>query len=135
MPGPSVSTASSYDAATLAANTRAFGTLPDGDRIALLDDQWALVQSQPRTAGELPRARRADGQRISTPARGEQITGALGTIEYDERGSAGARRVCRVCSLVRRTGRHPSRMGRPGGGDSGPADAAADRNRESRPVG
>ena len=34
-----------YDAATLAAKTKNFGTLPDGDRIALLDDQWALVEA------------------------------------------------------------------------------------------
>jgi aminopeptidase N len=40
-----------YDAATLATNTRQFAGLPDGDRIALLDDQWALVQAQ---AASLP---------------------------------------------------------------------------------
>src|SRR5258708_1646579 len=34
-----------YDAATLAVNTRAFPCAVDGDRIALLADQWALVES------------------------------------------------------------------------------------------
>jgi aminopeptidase N len=38
-----------YDADTLATDTRSFAQLPDGDRIALLDDQWALV-----AAGEAP---------------------------------------------------------------------------------
>src|SRR6202044_3750833 len=30
-----------YDEATLATNTRNFGALADGDRIAMLDDEWA----------------------------------------------------------------------------------------------
>ncbi len=34
-----------YDAATLAANTKNFGIIPDADKNALLDDQWALVES------------------------------------------------------------------------------------------
>jgi aminopeptidase N len=34
-----------YDAATLATNTAQFGDAANGDRIALLDDQWALAQS------------------------------------------------------------------------------------------
>ena len=34
-----------YDAQTLATTTRYFARLRSGDRIALLDDQWALVQS------------------------------------------------------------------------------------------
>ncbi len=34
-----------YDAGTLAVNTRLFPSAVDGDRIALLDDQWALVGS------------------------------------------------------------------------------------------
>src|SRR6202034_541207 len=32
-----------YDAATLRTNATHFAELPDGDRIALLDDQWALA--------------------------------------------------------------------------------------------
>jgi aminopeptidase N len=34
-----------YDVATLANNAREFAQLPMADRIALLDDQWALVQA------------------------------------------------------------------------------------------
>src|SRR6202042_2434346 len=34
-----------YDADTLAVNTRLFPGAVDGDRVALLDDQWALVGS------------------------------------------------------------------------------------------
>jgi aminopeptidase N len=78
----------SYDAATLAANTRAFGTLPDGDRIALLDDQWALVQGRSAPlAGYLALAERM-GEDLDTRA-WRQIAAALGTIEYDERGTPG----------------------------------------------
>ncbi|HEX4151427.1 MAG TPA: M1 family aminopeptidase [Steroidobacteraceae bacterium] len=77
-----------YDEATLATNTRQFASIPDGDRIALLDDQWALVES-----GEAPLktflalASAMDG---NTDTRAwQQIVGALGTIEYAERGSPG----------------------------------------------
>jgi aminopeptidase N len=77
-----------YDAATLAANTRAFDTLPDGDRIALLDDQWALVQAQ---AAPLPTyLALAENMGSDLDARAwEQIIYSLGIIEYDERGSPG----------------------------------------------
>ena len=34
-----------YDAPTLEANRKAFGTLPDDDKIAMLDDQWALARA------------------------------------------------------------------------------------------
>jgi len=34
-----------YDDATLAANARAFATLPEPDKIVMLDDQWALAES------------------------------------------------------------------------------------------
>jgi hypothetical protein len=34
-----------YDAATLRTNAQQFRSLPPGDRIALLDDQWALVEN------------------------------------------------------------------------------------------
>jgi aminopeptidase N len=77
-----------YDAATLAANTRAFGAMPDGDRIALLDDGWALG-----LAGEQP----LDSYLALASARGsnrdsrawEQIAAALGTLEHYGRGSRG----------------------------------------------
>jgi aminopeptidase N len=77
-----------YDAATLAANTRTFDTLQDGDRIALLDDQWALVQSQAAPlASYLALAENMGSDQNTRPW--EQIIGALGIIEYDERGSPG----------------------------------------------
>jgi aminopeptidase N len=77
-----------YDAATLAVNTRAFNTLPDGDRIALLDDQWALVQAQAAPlASYLALAENMGNDIDARPW--EQITSALGIIEYDERGSRG----------------------------------------------
>jgi aminopeptidase N len=77
-----------YDAATLAANTRAFNTLPDGDRIALLDDQWALVQSQAAPLASYLALAENMGSDVDTRP-WEQIINSLGTIEYDERGSTG----------------------------------------------
>ena len=77
-----------YDAATLAANTRAFSTLPDGDRIALLDDQWALVQAQGAPLASYLALAENMGSDLDTRP-WEQIINAFGTIEYDERGSAG----------------------------------------------
>jgi len=77
-----------YDAATLATNTRAFGTLRGADRIALLDDQWALVQAQSAPLASYLALAQGMGGDLDTRA-WRQITDALGTIEYDERGSAG----------------------------------------------
>jgi aminopeptidase N len=77
-----------YDAPTLAANTRAFDTLQDGDRIALLDDQWALVQAQAAPLSSYLALAENMGSDLDTRP-WEQIIGALGTIEYDERGSPG----------------------------------------------
>lgn len=77
-----------YDAATLAANTRAFDTLPDGDRIALLDDQWALVQSQAAPLSSYLALAENMGSDLDTRP-WEQIINSIGIIEYDERGSAG----------------------------------------------
>ena len=77
-----------YDAATLAANTRAFDTLPDGDRIALLDDQWALVQSQAAPLASYLALAENMGSDLDTRP-WEQIIDSLGTTEYDERGSPG----------------------------------------------
>jgi aminopeptidase N len=77
-----------YDDATLRLNTRNFDTLPDGDRIALLDDQWALVD-----AGAAPLASYlmlAEDMGGDLDARAwTQIAQALGTVEYDERGTPG----------------------------------------------
>jgi aminopeptidase N len=76
-----------YDAPTLATNTHSFGALPDGDRIALLDDQWALVASGVAPLPSYLALAAAMGNDLDTRA-WEEIAGSLGTVEYDERGSA-----------------------------------------------
>lgn len=77
-----------YDAATLALNQRAFGSLPEADKIALLDDQWALAR-----AGQAPLASYlglAGAMKNDFDARAwEQITDSLAVLERDERGGAG----------------------------------------------
>jgi aminopeptidase N len=78
----------SYDPATLAANTKAFGTLANGDRIAMLDDQWALVEANQAPLGSYLALTSAMGDDLDGRA-WEQISDALGTIEYDERGTPG----------------------------------------------
>ncbi|MFI4889494.1 MAG: M1 family aminopeptidase [Steroidobacterales bacterium] len=78
----------SYDAPTLAVNTRSFASLADGDKIALLDDQWALVESgSARLASYLALAE-AMGASLDTRA-WQQIESALGAVEHAERGTAG----------------------------------------------
>ena len=79
-----------YDDATMQSNIAAFGTLPSADRIALLDDQWALAQ-----AGRAPLATyftlaRAMGNDIDARA-WAQIAHALETIEVYERRTGGYR--------------------------------------------
>ena len=77
----------SYDEATLATNTRSFGTLPELDRIALLDDEWALVLAERESLGAYLAL--ASGMGGDPDSRAwEQIATALGTIEYSERGSS-----------------------------------------------
>jgi aminopeptidase N len=79
-----------YDADTLAVNTRLFPSAVDGDRIALLDDQWALVGN-----GEAPLQNflaLASSMGADRDARAwQQIVQALAIIEYAERGSLGAK--------------------------------------------
>jgi len=77
-----------YDAATLAANTRAFGTLPDGDRIALLDDSWALALAGEQSLGGYLALASAMGKDRDSRA-WEQIAASLSTLEHYERGSRG----------------------------------------------
>jgi aminopeptidase N len=77
---------SSYDPATLSANTKNFDKLPRADRIAMLDDQWALVEAG---AQELPTylaLASALGDRPEERAWAQVVT-ALSIIEYAERGS------------------------------------------------
>ncbi len=77
-----------YDEATLQGNTKAFGSLPDGDRIALLDDQWALVESGAQKLPTYLALASAMGSDLDERA-WTQITAALGQIEYDERSTPG----------------------------------------------
>jgi aminopeptidase N len=78
----------SYDAATLASNTKAFAELPDADRIALLDDLWALVESGSEPLGSYLSLASSMGANLDTRA-WEQIASALETVEFDERTTPG----------------------------------------------
>jgi aminopeptidase N len=75
-----------YDAATLTVDTENFARLPDTDRIALLDDQWALVQSGLEPMPTYLRLAASMGADLDTRA-WSQIAAALGSIEYDLRGT------------------------------------------------
>jgi aminopeptidase N len=77
-----------YDEPTLQINTKVFGTLFEGDRIVLLDDQWALVKSGAQTLPTYLALASSMGSDLNERA-WDQITGALGTIEYDQRGNPG----------------------------------------------
>ena len=77
-----------YDEATLAANTRDFATLPDADKIALLDDQWALVQAKAAPLSSYFALAEAMGASLNTRA-WEQIEFVLDGIERAERGKPG----------------------------------------------
>jgi aminopeptidase N len=90
-----------YDAATLAANTRAFGAMPDGDRIALLDDSWALALAGEQPLGSYLALAAAMGSDRDSRA-WEQIAGALGTLEHYGRGSRGHDAfAAAACALIR----------------------------------
>jgi aminopeptidase N len=77
-----------YDDSVLPSITRQFAALPSGDRIAVLDDQWALVESGAQPLASYLGLVAAVGddlnERIWT-----QIADALGTVEFDERGTPG----------------------------------------------
>ena len=77
-----------YDAKTLESNTGSFHSLPAGDRIALLDDQWALVGSGKESLSSYLALASSMGGSLEIRS-WEQIEGALSTIEYDERGASG----------------------------------------------
>jgi aminopeptidase N len=77
-----------YDADTLALNTRLFRSAVDGDRIALLDDQWAMVGSGAAPLQSFLAL--ASSMGADRDARAwQQIARALALIEYAERGSTG----------------------------------------------
>ena len=75
-----------YDAGTLANNTRLFAQLPSGDRIALLDDQWALVEAGAAPLTSYLSLAQAMGASLESRP-WEQVTGALETIERSMRDS------------------------------------------------
>ena len=72
---------------TTAVDTESFARLPDPDRIALLDDQWALVQTGLEPMPTYLHLAAAMGADLDTRA-WAQIAAALGSIEYDLRGTA-----------------------------------------------
>jgi aminopeptidase N len=77
-----------YDPATLRANTAQFSRLPSGDRIALLDDQWALVESGEQPLASYLALAAAMGGDLNERA-WSQIAAAFDVIEYDARGMPG----------------------------------------------
>ena len=77
-----------YDAGILAANTRQFAQLPAGDRIALLDDEWALVEKGSEPLAHYLALASAMGTDLNVRA-WTQVCEALETIERDERGTPG----------------------------------------------
>jgi aminopeptidase N len=77
-----------YDDATLRLNTQNFDSLSDADRIALLDDQWALVEAGQQQLGRYLALVSSMGTDLDERA-WSQIADALGVIEYDERGTPG----------------------------------------------
>ena len=77
-----------YDVATQAQNLRQFADLPEGDKIALLDDQWALVQAGKESLSGYLAMAASMGSDLDSRS-WEQIAAALGRIEYDVRGAAG----------------------------------------------
>jgi aminopeptidase N len=79
-----------YDADTLAVNTRLLSSAVDGDRIALLDDQWALVGSGEASLQSFLALASCMGADRDARA-WQQIARALAIIEYAERGSPGAK--------------------------------------------
>jgi aminopeptidase N len=78
----------SYDDATFAVNQKNFGAIPDADKIALLDDQWALAQANQAPLGSYLGLASSMGGDLDDRA-WDQIAGALGAVEDDERGTPG----------------------------------------------
>jgi aminopeptidase N len=75
-----------YDPATLEVNTAAFPQAVDGDRIALLDDEWALVGADRQPLARYLALASAMGESLNARA-WEQIAGALGQVERAMRAS------------------------------------------------
>ncbi|WP_051971842.1 M1 family metallopeptidase [Massilia sp. 9096] len=77
-----------YDERLLELNTRQFAGLPDRDRIALLDDEWALVESGAQPLSRYLALAAAMGTNPNERA-WNQVLGAFDTIERAERGTPG----------------------------------------------
>ena len=77
-----------YDDKTLETDRVGFPDLPSGDRIALLDDQWALVQAGQQKLERYLGLASAMGADLNDRA-WSQIIEALGQIEIYERGTDG----------------------------------------------
>ena len=77
-----------YDDATLKANAAHFNQLPFGDRIALLDDLWAMSEADAKNLPGYFAFASAMGVDFDERA-WDQITHVLSVIEYDERGTPG----------------------------------------------
>ena len=77
-----------YDDATFAVNQKNFAAIPDADKIALLDDQWALAQANQAPLGSYLALASSMASDLDDRA-WDQIAGALGTLEDDERGTPG----------------------------------------------
>ncbi len=78
-----------YDAPTLAANQRGFAGLPEADKIALLDDQWALARAGQAPLSAYLALAGAMKAAIWTRARGSRSPTRSATLERDERGGPG----------------------------------------------
>jgi aminopeptidase N len=88
-----------YDAATLAIDTQAFDRLPGADRIALLDDQWALAQSGIEPLATYLRLMSSMGASLDARA-WEQIAAALDLVEFDERDRPGHEAFARYARSI-----------------------------------
>jgi aminopeptidase N len=77
-----------YDSATLRTNTQQFRKLPAGDRIAMLDDQWAQVENGTQPLSDYLALAAAQGDDPNERA-WSQIMEALSVVEHAERGTAG----------------------------------------------
>ncbi len=77
-----------YDDATFEANRAGFASLPDDDKIGMLDDRWALVLAGKARLDSYFALVKALGD-DRNPRAWEQVASALRTIGRDERGTRG----------------------------------------------
>ena len=77
-----------YDDATMQVNTKKFASMSNGDRIALLNDQWALVKAGKQNIASFFSLASAMGTEQNLRS-WQIITQALGEIEHAERGTPG----------------------------------------------